>query len=97
MLTKTEKNWKGFLKPEDEARMNAFLERVAQHRGAYFNADEVKTAQLWCALLESEKHHDNIEERLKKIEFLLDGLLTRYRRLRAAECKEPLSESLDKF
>ncbi|MBI2583465.1 MAG: hypothetical protein HYW25_02260 [Candidatus Aenigmarchaeota archaeon] len=97
MLTKTEKNWKGFLKPEDEARLNAYLENVAQHRGAYFNADEVKIAQLWCALLESEKRSDRIEERLKRMEFLLEGFLSRYRRLRAEECKEPLTESLEKF
>lgn len=97
MLTKTEKNWKNFLRPEDEAKLNAILENAAHHRGAYFNADEVKMAQIWCALLESEKRNDDLQNRLKRIEFLLDGLLARYRRLRAAECKEPLTESLDKF
>ena len=97
MLTKTEKNWKNFLRPEDEARLNALLEHVAQHRGAYFNSDEVKTAQVWCALLESEKRNEELEKRLRRIEFILGGLVSRHRKLLEEECEDPLMKSLEKF
>jgi hypothetical protein len=95
MLFKSTRDWKTLLTPEDERRLNEVIERAAKHRGAYFNAEEVKVAQIWCALLEARKENAQLEARIKRLEYLLGGVLSRNKRL--ADARGDLLESLGKF
>ncbi len=92
MLFKNEKNWKAFLSLSDEAALDKVLERTAIHRPAYKNAEDVKTAQLWCALIEMMKYQERLNKRLARIEKLLDGLFEKER-----QEKQKLIDSLRKF
>lgn len=95
MLIKTERNWKALLTPEDEQRINGIIEQIKKHRVAYLSADDVKLAQLWCALLEARKENIVLDTRLKRIEYVLNGLLNRARTADSSANK--LLESLGKF
>jgi len=95
MLLKTERNWKSLLSPEDEQRMNFILEQIKKHRAAYLSADDVKLAQLWCALLETQKQNASLDARLKRLEFVFGGLATRAQTLDKSASK--LLESLGRF
>lgn len=95
MFLKSEKNWKSFLTPEDERKMAELLERVAKYRGAYFNSEDVKTAQLWCALLEASKQNAALEARIKRLEYLIGGILSRSKRL--DDARDALLDSIGKF
>lgn len=95
MLLKTEKNWKALLTPEDEQRLNGILEQIKKHRAAYLTADDVKLAQLWCALLEIQKQNVSLDARLKHLEFVLGGVSARAQTLDKSANK--LLESLGRF
>ncbi|RLI96632.1 MAG: hypothetical protein DRO96_02615 [Candidatus Aenigmatarchaeota archaeon] len=92
MLFKNEKNWKAFLSLSDETILDKILERTAIHRPAYKNAEDVKVAQLWCALIELFKYQERLNKRLSRIERLLDGMFEKER-----QEKEKLINSLRKF
>ncbi len=95
MLFRIVDDWKQFLPPEDETRLNAILRHVARHRNAYRSAKDVKTAQLWCAVLEMRKENIALHRRLKRIEYIFEGIAERIRKEELEE-KEIL-ESLEKF
>jgi hypothetical protein len=92
MLINATKNWKKYLSIDDEIILNDLLTRAAKHRGAYRNADEIKVAQLWSALIENKKQMNALDERMKRIERLLGGLLERGR-----EEEDRLLKSLRNF
>lgn len=92
MLINATKNWKKYLSIDDEIILNDILMRTAKHRGAYRNADDIKIAQLWAAMIENKKQMNALDERLKRIERLLGGLLERGR-----EEEEKLLKSLRNF
>jgi hypothetical protein len=79
MMINATKNWKKLLNLEDEMLLNEILMRAASHRGAYRNSDDVKIAQLWCSMIESKKQMNQIDERLRRIEHMLSGLIQRNR------------------
>jgi hypothetical protein len=95
MIFRIEDNWKKELSNMDEAALNELLHKTASHRNAYSTAEEVKIAQLWCALLETRKERDDLDARLKRLEFLLDGFLIRANQLDAG--KRKAAEILEKF
>lgn len=95
MLFKISDDWKQLLATEDEARLNDLLKRTAKYRSAYKNAHDVKTAQLWTALLEMRKENLALVNRLKKLEFVFEGVKDRIRQQESAE--RELLESLEKF
>lgn len=95
MLFKIVDDWKQMLPPEDEERLNGMLKSIAKHRSAYRTSKDVKVAQLWCALLEMRKENALLHKRLKRMEYIFDGIAERIRR-EGLEDKE-LLESLDKF
>jgi hypothetical protein len=95
LLFKTETNWKGLLSPESEQQLVRLLARVSAHRGAYLNAPDVKIAQLWCAALELARENSQLEARVRRLEWLLNGMIGRAKAL-DIENKEIL-ESLGKF
>lgn len=74
MLVKTDNDWKHLLSIEDEERLNALLASVGKHKGAYRNAEDIKTAQLWCALLELRKENTFLLQRLMKLESKINGM-----------------------
>lgn len=92
MLFTRTNEWKGFLSASDERALNEFLERIAEYRPAYKNAENVKNAQLWCAVLEVLKQNRKLQERVRRLEFILEGLTSRYNKER-----ESLCESLNTF
>ena len=95
MLFKVSDDWKQLLSAEDEARLNEILKRTARYRSAYKNAHDVKTAQLWAALLELQKENEALRSRLKKMEFIFDGLKERIKQ--TEERDRQLVESLEQF
>jgi len=92
MFVKTEKNWKKYLSIDDEQLINKIIQDTAKYRPAYKNAEEVKIAQLWCALIDFEKKLQKIDARLKRIEFIFDGIAKRIE-----EEKDSLLKSLREF
>lgn len=77
MLLKTNKNWKKYLNIDDEASLNKMIEEVAKYRSAYKTAEDVKIAQLWCALLDIDKKIQKLDARMKRIEFIFDAISQR--------------------
>ncbi|MBI5347193.1 MAG: hypothetical protein HZB66_01140 [Candidatus Aenigmarchaeota archaeon] len=77
MLFNTAKNWKEFLSPRDEERLNMILNQIARHRGAYKNSDEIKIAQIWCAILETKKENALLYKKVRRLEMVLEAALQR--------------------
>ncbi|MBI4895685.1 MAG: hypothetical protein HY831_04295 [Candidatus Aenigmarchaeota archaeon] len=95
MLLRTESNWKKKLAPEDENKLNELLERTSNHRPAYSLAEEVKAAQLWCALIEMKKENVHLKERIGKLEYIIDGFVARVHSLESE--KKVIIESHERF
>ena len=95
MLFKSDDNWKKYLGIEDEEHLNEILHRASRHKGAYKNADEVKIAQMWCALIELRKENVILQKRLKRMEEMFDAIFEKKRRHENE--KLALVESLEKF
>lgn len=95
MLFDTARDWKQYLSIEDEEKMNNFLKQVAKHRGAYKNAEDIKFAQLWCAILELKKENDNLR---KKAQFFEEIVNAAFEKIKKQEREKlDLIESLEKF
>ncbi len=95
MLFNVADDWKQLLTPEDEARLNDILKRVAKYRGAYKNSHDIKNAQLWAAILELRKENQALLNMLKRTEFVIDGMRDRIKKQESEE--KELIESLEKF
>ena len=95
MLFKVEKNWKEYMSPEDEERLNDILKKVQKHRGAYSNADDIKMGQLWCAILELRKENAALLRKLQRTEYILGGMVDRIKK--QMEDDREVIESLEKF
>ena len=95
MLFKSDDNWKKYLGIEDEEHLNEILRKASRHKGAYKNADEVKIAQMWCALIELRKENVILQKRLKRMEEMFDAIFEKKRRHENE--KLALVESLEKF
>lgn len=83
--------WKTLLGSEDEERLNELIRSTAKHREAYSKAENIKIAQLWCALLELKKQQEELEARLSRLE---DIFRTAGERMRE---RQAIRESLEKF
>ncbi len=95
MLFKADKNWKRFLSPRDEERVNIILNQVSKHRGAYKNAENIKLAQLWCAVLEAKKENAMLYQKVKRLEEVFEAAI---RRITEEEReKKEIIESLEGF
>lgn len=92
MLFNNNEDWKKNLSVDAEADLNDLLELTSKHRGAFRSASDVKSAQAWCALLETNRKVDRLAKRLERMENLLDAMFERYE----AE-KSELIKSLKKF
>lgn len=63
-----EKDWKEFLCEDGQVELCELLERAKKHRCAYMQADDVKVAQLWCALTEVAKELKETKAKLARVE-----------------------------
>ncbi|KHO47553.1 MAG: hypothetical protein QT00_C0002G0206 [archaeon GW2011_AR5] len=95
MLFKIVDDWKQFLPPEDEKRLNDVLRSVAKHRNAYRASKDVKVAQLWCAYLELAKQNQLLYKKLKRMEFIFEGIAERMKTEEGSE--REILEALEKF
>jgi arginine utilization protein RocB len=95
MLFRTASDWKQLLSIEDEERLNEILKKVAKHRGAYKNADEIKMAQLWCAILELTKQNLILQKRLNIMEDIFEAVYEKQRKREQEE--RALIRSLEIF
>jgi hypothetical protein len=95
MLFKVSDDWKQLLATDDEAKLNDLLKKVSRHRSAYKNAHDVKNAQLWAALLEMRKENLALQNRIRRLEDVLDGAKERMRK--QDEQERELLESLERF
>ena len=68
MLFQKEKDWKDFLSDEAKEILSKLLDSAKKHRYAYMQAEDVKVAQLWCALVELRKEIAQFTEAVKKLE-----------------------------
>ena len=74
MLFGDEKDWKEFLCGNAQVELAELIERAKQHKCAYGQADDVKVAQVWCALVEVSRQVKAIEERLDRSEVAFKGI-----------------------
>ncbi|MEM5793188.1 MAG: hypothetical protein QXY45_02410 [Candidatus Aenigmatarchaeota archaeon] len=74
MLFGEEKDWKEFLCGNAQVELAELIEKAKQHKCAYTQADDVKVAQLWCALVEVSRHLKSLEERVEKSEVALKSI-----------------------
>jgi len=72
-------------------KLNELIRAAAKHREAYSKAENIKIAQLWCALLELRKQQEEIELRLARLEDIFRAAGERMRETRQ------IRESLEKF
>lgn len=61
-------DWKEYLSPEAQSMLADILNQAKRHKGAYIQSDDVKTAQLWCAIVELSKKIDEIQKVQAKVE-----------------------------
>ena len=95
MFFSPKKDWKQYLSADSEERLNEILRKVAKHRGAYRNADDVKIAQLWCAVLELQRENLLLQKKLTRIEDVFDAMFEKARKQERE--REELAKSLEKF
>ena len=89
------KDWKSYLAPKDEEKMNVILKNLEKYRDAYRNASDSRGAQLWCAVLELFKLQSSLDARLTDMEEVFEAMFHKMR-LRDEE-KKQLIKSLETF
>ena len=95
MLFRIADDWKQLMTPEDESRLNSILKSVQKHRSAYRVSKDVKSAQLWCAVLELHKQNQVLYKKVKRMEFVFEGIADRMKKEYMEE--KDILEALDKF
>lgn len=63
-----EEDWKDYLAPDAKKTLADMLNTTKMHKGAYMQADDVKVAQLWCAVVELKKRLDAMQNAQVKLE-----------------------------
>jgi len=63
-----EKDWKEFVCAPAQEILAELIERAKVHRCAYMQADDVKVAQLWCALTEITKDIKELQSKVARME-----------------------------
>ncbi len=66
--TKKKEDWKELLTPEAKQTLMNLIDGTKRHRGAYSQADDVKVAQLWSALVEMRNELDDVKKTLGRLE-----------------------------
>ena len=71
MLFGEDKDWKELMCEDAQVELADLIEKAKKHRCAYMQADDVKVAQVWCALTEVSRQIKAIEGRLAKVETIM--------------------------
>lgn len=61
-------DWKEYLTDEAKQALTDIFDAAKKHRGAYSNADDVKVAQLWAALIEMKNELDSLKKQVGLLE-----------------------------
>jgi len=61
-------DWKDCLREDEKETLQKLLDGTKKFKCAFSKADDVKVAQLWCALLEIKREIDEIKGMLAKVE-----------------------------
>lgn len=62
-----EKDWKDCLNESDKEILAQLLDSTKKHKCAFMQAEDVKAAQLWCALIEMRKQMTELEKLIGKV------------------------------
>lgn len=73
MLFGEEEDWKELLSGRAQAELAELIEKAKMHRSAYTQADDVKVAQLWAALIELSLEMKKTLEKLDRVDFIAKG------------------------
>jgi len=68
MIFDKETDWKELLSEEDQQILAEIFEKTKSKKCAYCQADDVKVAQLWCALIEMKKELNESKEMISRVE-----------------------------
>jgi hypothetical protein len=75
MIFDEEKDWKDLLSRDAQQILAELFEKTKDHKGAYLNADDVKIAQLWCALAEVMKECARVKEQVAMVTGPFKGIV----------------------
>ncbi len=68
MFSRKKDDWKDNLNEDAKQTLAEILENIKKYRGAYSNAEDVKIAQLWTALIEIKKELNENNRLVKRVE-----------------------------
>jgi hypothetical protein len=75
MIFDEEKDWKDLLSRDAQQILAELFEKTKDHKGAYINAEDVKIAQIWCALVELMKECTKVKEQLAMVAGPFKGIV----------------------
>lgn len=67
MVWEEEQDWKELLSKDAQQVLAELLDRAKDHKAAYMQAEDVKVAQIWAALIEMKKDMDCYEQTIEKV------------------------------
>jgi hypothetical protein len=67
MVFEDEQDWKELLARDAQQVLAELLDRTRDHKAAYMQAEDVKVAQLWTALVEMRKDMACYEQLIEKV------------------------------
>ena len=67
MVFRNKTDWTECLRKEDKDVLKEILSLAGKHRCAYIQADDVRIAQLWCALIELKRIIDEQQRVIRKL------------------------------
>lgn len=76
ILFRKNRDWKALLTEDAKILLNEIFEVTRRHRAAYTSTEDVKFAQLWCALIEVKREMKRLNEKIEKLENLLKPILS---------------------
>jgi hypothetical protein len=62
------KDWKELLTESDQEILAQLLDSTKKHKCAFMHGEDVKVAQLWCALMEMRREMNKLGEIVTKVE-----------------------------
>lgn len=60
-------DWTHFLSADSVGLLRSVLLRAYKHREAYFRADDIKSAQIWSAMLEMQRQIDDLNAKIDRL------------------------------
>lgn len=65
--TKEKVDWTHFLSSDSVKLLRSILEKAYKHRTAYYKADDIKSAQIWSAMLEMQREIDDLRDEVNRL------------------------------